>query len=172
MKPTFASIILCGLVISACDSSTDSGPVIIDRPPTISTISDQTITANQPSDSIAFAVFDEQPGALAFTLLSDNTELVPVDGIAVGGTGSGRNLLITPVEDRFGDALVTVVVADASGLAASTSFLLTVVPEQKSLQTFTRSTFAEPADGEPALINAVEFARDAEGDGFEDLLSP
>ena len=65
--------------------------------------------------------------------------------------------------------MITTVVTDREGLSASSAFVLTVVPEQLSIQQFARSTFAEADNDEPTLINAVEFLQDADGDDFTDL---
>ena len=114
---------------------------------------------------------DEQPDNLSFTVMSDNLQLVADDGLVLGGSGTSRSITVSPVIDRTGDAVVTIIVTDAQELSASTSFLVTVDPEVKSLQQFTRETFAAPADSEPELVNAVEFVQDAGGDDFADLLA-
>ena len=82
-----------------------------------------------------------------------------------------RTLTVNPVVDMTGDAMITIIVRDAENLAASSSFLLTVTAEQKSMQQFTRDNFVSTPDDEPELINAVEFAQDADDDDFADLLA-
>ena len=49
--------------------------------------------------------------------------------------------------------------------------MLTIVPQQISLQQFVRAEFDLAADDEPQLINAIEFDQDAEDDDFADLLA-
>ena len=39
------------------------------------------------------------------------------------------------------------------------------------MQQFIRAAFASSADDDPELINAVEFAQDADDDDFADLLA-
>ena len=78
---------------------------------------------------------------------------------------------MTPVIDTLGDAFITIIVTDQAGVSASTSFLLTIAPQQVSLQQFVRSEFAKAKDGEPAFINAIAFDQDAENDDFADLLA-
>jgi len=170
MKPMYAGLALASLGLAACGGSGDD-PQPVNQAPTISAIADQGITANGASDPIAFSLGDEAVGDLTIAASSDRQNLVADDGITLAGTGSARSLTITPQADEAGDAFITIVVTDSEGLSDGTSFLLTVSPEQKSMQQFARDTFAEDADDEPALINAVEFAEDAENDDFADLLA-
>ena len=165
-----ASLVLAALVVAACDSSGPDAPPQ-NQAPTISSIADAAIMANQAGPSISFAVNDEQPGNLALSVMSDNTEVVPQDGLLLSGSGTARQLTVTPVVDRVGDAYITVTATDTSGLTAGSTFLLTVNPEQKSMQQFTRDSFATEADGDPELVNAVDFEQDAEDDDFADLLA-
>ncbi|MEM7765730.1 MAG: hypothetical protein AAF290_16815 [Pseudomonadota bacterium] len=158
------------LLVAACGSS---GRDVQEpnQPPTISAIADVAVTANQTSPAIAFTVNDEQPDNLSVDVLSANPQVVPDDGLILGGSGTARQLTVAPEIDMVGDAFVTVTVTDAAGLTADSTFLLTVDPERKSIQQFTRTSFAVDADGEPELVNAVEFDQDADGDDFADLLT-
>ncbi len=165
-----ASLVMAVLVVAACGSSGPDGQQQ-NQPPTISAISDMGVTANQTSTAIGFTVSDELPDQLAVAVISDNPDVVPEDGLMLGGTGTARQLTVTPVIDRIGDAYVTVTVSDAAGLTSGSTFLLTVDPEEKSMQQFTRSAFAVDADGQPVLVNAVSFDQDAESDDFADLLA-
>ena len=137
----------------------------------MSAIAATDTVANGPSQPISFSVSDESLATLSIRALSDRQDVVPNDAIAVDGAGAVRTLTVTPVVDTTGDAMVSVIVEDTEGLAASTSFLLTVIAEQKSMQQFARDTFAGAGDDEPALINAVEFTQDADDDNFADLLA-
>ena len=169
MKTLYASAAL-GVLLAACS---DGGP---NRPPTnqapgITSIADQTTAANASSAAITFSVSDEQVGALSLSATSDRQQVVPNDGLLLGGTGAARTITATPLEDVAGDTFITIVATDAGGLSASTSFLLVVEPEQRSMQQFARDTYATDADDDPVLVNAVEFAMDAEDDDFADLLA-
>ena len=170
MKHLYAGFALTGLGLAACGGSGDD-PQPVNQAPTISAIADQSIAANGTSQPIAFSLDDENVGDLTVAVSSDRQNVVPDDGIALDGDGAARTLTVTPRIDEAGDAFITIVATDRQGLSAGTSFLLTVNPEQKSMQQFARDTFAEDADDEPALINAVEFAEDAEDDDFADLLA-
>ena len=160
---------LVGFLIAGCDGDS-SAPV--NNPPTISAIPDQSTIANVPSTAIAFTVSDEQLANLSIAVSSDNQAVITDAGIALGGTGAARTVTITPVTDTVGDAFITIIATDSTGLSASTSFLLTVDPQQLSILQFIRTTFAEDEADEPALINAVAFDQDADGDDFADLLAP
>lgn len=171
MKTRHFHIGLVTLALAACaNDSDDRSPP--NTAPVLGAIADQSTTANAPTAAIAFTVTDEDAGAMTFALSSDNEPLVADDAIVLGGSDASRSVTITPTPDMLGDAMITIIGTDTLGLQASTSFLLTVTPEQKSMQQFTRDTFVDSPDGEPELVNAVEFALDAESDDFADLLSP
>jgi len=163
------SVTTACFVIAACSSSSNPPPVNV--APTISAIADQTTGANSPSAPITFTIVDENPEGTSLSVSSDRQQLVPDAGLALGGGGANRTITVTPLVDVIGDTLVTLVASDSDGLSGNTSFLLTVEPEQKSLQQFTRETFTVSADSTPELINAVNFAADADNDDFNDLLA-
>ena len=96
-------------------------------PPTISGIPDQVIDQNTASETIFFTIDDAQfpAGGLTLTATSSNPNLVPLEKIFFGGSGSNRSVIVVPAFGRFGSAMITVTVDD--GIAtASTSFMLTV----------------------------------------------
>ncbi|MEO1246402.1 MAG: hypothetical protein AAFX56_12040 [Pseudomonadota bacterium] len=171
MKRMYASLALVSLALTACGGSGDDRPPV-NQAPQISAIADQNVTANGSSQPIAFSLADENVDELTLSASSDRQQVLPDDGITLTGSGSARSLTVTPRADEAGDAFVTIVVSDPQGLSAGASFLLTVQPEQKSMQQFARDTFVSDENGEPELINAVEFAEDAENDDFADLLTP
>ncbi len=170
MKFRHQIVALIGLLVAGCGGS-DFSPAPVNTAPTISAIADQNTTANEQSPAVAFTVTDEQTLSLSISVSSDNQQVVPDSNLGLGGSGATRSLTITPVIDTLGDAFITIIVTDPGGLLASTSFLLTVVPQQVSMQQFVRTTFAEAENGEPALINALAFDQDADNDDFTDLLA-
>jgi len=161
-------IVLLSLLIIGCDGS-GSSPAPISTAPTISAITDQSTSANVASSAIGFTV--SSATGLSYSVTSDNQQVVPDAGINLVTNGASGSITVTPVVDTLGDAFITIIVTDLAGLSASTSFLLTIVPEQISIQQFVRSEFAQAEDGNPALINAVAFDQDAENDDFADLLA-
>ena len=96
--------------------------------PFISAIPDQTTPPGTPTAAIPFTVGDPVSPANALTLFarSSDQSLVPDAGIALGGGGSNRTVTITPAPGRTGSALITITVANSSGVSASETFLLTV----------------------------------------------
>ena len=173
MKYKIQIVALIGLLVAGCGGGSDfsPAPAPVNTAPTISAIADQNTTANEQSAAIAFTVTDEQTSNLSISVSSDNQQVVSDSGLVLGGNGTTRSLTITPVIDTLGDAFITIIVSDQAGLLASTSFLLTIIPQQKSIQQFVRTEFAQVEDGEPALINAVAFEQDADNDDFADLLA-
>ena len=101
----------------------------VNDPPTLSPIAGQTIAEDTISPPIAFAVNDvDSPlNALVVTATSSNPTLVPDANILLGGNGTNRALIITPLPNQFGVSTITVTASD--GQASSTAlFVLTVNP--------------------------------------------
>ena len=171
MKTMYAGLVSVTMLVAACSSGSSDSPPPMNTAPGITAIADQAMSANGTSQPIAFAVNDEQLGSLAISAMSDRQQVVPDSGLTLTGSGGSRTITATPVIDTTGDAFITIIVTDQEGLSASTSFLLTVNAEQKSLLQFARDTFAASEDDDPALINAVEFVQDADDDDFADLLA-
>ncbi|MEO0996100.1 MAG: hypothetical protein AAFX58_01160 [Pseudomonadota bacterium] len=170
MKRNLTAVLAATLAVAACDGSSGNNPPV-NQIPTIGVIADQTVVANQPGSPIGFSVGDDDSAGLTVAATSDNPAVIADSGLALAGSGNDRSITLTPVVDTTGDAFITITVTDAGGLMAGTTFLATVTPETKSLQQFSRSEFMQSADGDPALINAVEFTADAVDDDFADLLA-
>ena len=96
-------------------------------PPTISNISNQTISEDTSTVAIAFTVGDAETtaGSLSVSGSSDNTTLVPNGNIVFGGSGANRTVTVTPAANQTGSATITVTVSDGP-LTASDTFVLTV----------------------------------------------
>ena len=96
--------------------------------PTISDAADRIIDENTATGPIALLVGDvETPAAnLNLSATSSNPNLVPNGAIALGGSGSNRTVVITPLPNRFGIALITLTVTDGDGANAIDTFVLTV----------------------------------------------
>ena len=99
--------------------------------PTVSAIAGQSTFSNVATGDIAFTVGDVETaaGALGVSATSSNTALVPNAGIVTAGKGASRSLRATPAAGALGTTTITVLVTDAGGLVASTSFTLTVVAD-------------------------------------------
>lgn len=92
-------------------------------PPTITDISDLIRRINT-SPVLLFSIADAENSAaeLLLAATSSDTNLIPAAGLVLGGSGSNRNLRITPAVDRAGSAMITVVITDELGASASDSF--------------------------------------------------
>lgn len=100
----------------------------VDAPPTVSAIADQTGYSATPIGPLAFTVNDDvtAPGSLSLSKASSNTTLIPLAGIAFGGSGPSRTVTVTPAAGQTGTATVTVTVTDGAGNATNETFLVTV----------------------------------------------
>ncbi len=117
------------------------------HPPSISRVSNQTITEGTSTGPLAFTVNDVEtaPGSLVVTGSSSNPTLVPNANIVLGGSGANRTINVTPAANQNGSATITLAVSDGQ---ASTSTSFTVV--------------VQPANGPTYLLS-----EDFEGPGFE-----
>jgi len=104
---------------------------VADEPPTISSIANQQVTANNATGPLNFTIGDDQTpvGNLTLTGGSDNLTLVPVNNVVFGGTGASRTVTVMPALNQTGIATITITVGD--GLSETpTSFQLTVIDNQ------------------------------------------
>ncbi len=98
--------------------------------PTITPIANQSVAVNTNTGALAFSVGDAQdaPGTLTVSAASSNATLVPNNpaNLALGGSGAGRTLTVTPAAGQTGSATITLTVLDSGSLSAVTQFTLTV----------------------------------------------
>ncbi len=101
----------------------------LNTPPTISSISNQTVDEDVTLGPLAFTIADAETPADQLTLfaLSSNETLIPLANVVFGGSGTDREVTLTPAADRSGQAIVTLVVSDGTE-TAQTSFVVTVNP--------------------------------------------
>ena len=99
--------------------------------PTITAIGDQSIRANTSTDALPFQVGDVEtpPELLSISGSASNPTLVPEGGIFFTGEGSSRFVTVTPDFDQTGTSTITLYVIDGGGKSNSTSFVLTVLPD-------------------------------------------
>ena len=113
------------------DMVTVSGTVIpgANTPPSISSLSGQTIRVNQSTGDLPFTVDDlEDPaGALLLDVASSNPSVIPPGNISFGGYDSSRTVNVTAGNEP-GSSILTVYVIDTAGRADSASFTVTVLP--------------------------------------------
>ena len=159
------------------------------RPPSISAISDPApIDQRSSTPAITFSLsdpdlVDENPDpavreALTVSASSSNPALTPPESFQfsqVTGRNTARSLTITPAEDQFGEAIITVTVRDRAGASDETSFTLRVnevrLPpsigaiSNQALQVGSSSTISfgfDPGDVAPADVEFVVTSSNSE----------
>ncbi|MBL9208553.1 MAG: hypothetical protein JNN01_25950 [Opitutaceae bacterium] len=119
--------------------------------PTISRIANRTINANSNTGLISFVVDDANTPAtnLTVTAASSNPALIPVSGIALGGYGSSRTVVVTPAANQVGSALITLTVSDG-GTSSSYTFVVNVLPVNlaPTMSDFTDRSISADGGGE------------------------
>ncbi|KAJ1474490.1 hypothetical protein T484DRAFT_1832253, partial [Baffinella frigidus] len=103
--------------------------------PTISSLADTATLAGEATSPQAFTVADfaTEPSALTVRASSSNANLVPPSSVAIGGIGTLRFVVVTPVAGTTGSAVVTLSVTNEAGLAAAASFQVTVEEAWQSI---------------------------------------
>ncbi len=108
-------------------STTTSYSLTPNTSPTITGISNQTLSRNGATSALSFTVGDAEtvPTSLVVTASSSNTTLVPNANIVISGTGASRTVTVTPALGQSGIATITVTVNDGIS-TTSTAFTVTV----------------------------------------------
>ncbi len=98
--------------------------------PVISSLPAQTILEDTATGPLSVVVGDLETSAnaLVVTGASSNPSLVPNGNIVIGGTGPNRTVVVTPAANQFGNATITLTVADGQNGTATSQFVLTVAP--------------------------------------------
>lgn len=93
----------------------------INDPPELTVYAGRVETYEDQPASVSLAVFDvETPlDRLSLTAVSDNPTLLPPTSFRFVGTGTQRELIITPAEDQFGEANVVVTLSDGAASVSS-----------------------------------------------------
>jgi internalin A len=97
--------------------------------PTIQPISDQSVNEDG-SVTVPVVIGDVESlaGTLKLAANSSDQTLISDSRLSLGGTGANRTLTVLPNPNAYGTAFITVTVTDLAGMAASTTFQLTVNP--------------------------------------------
>ena len=161
--------------------------LVVNTPPTISDVGNQSAFVNTPIGPVAFTINDaETPLAnLTVTAKSSNTTLF-TNGIVLGGSGGNRTVTLTPASGQSGTTTITVTVADANGGTAIDTFNVTISTSSHNLAVGgpnqTASLFVPNASGTygspaatlapfGAVAGSVRTATaDVNNDGAEDTI--
>lgn len=105
----------------------DADSLVRNTPPTISSITNQTVNEAVPTAALPFTVSDDltPPASLVVKGSSSNTNLVPNANIILGGSGANRTLTVSPVASQTGTTTIQLVASDGT-FTGTNNFLLTV----------------------------------------------
>jgi len=113
------------------DMLTVSGTVIpgANTPPTISSLSNQTVRVNQSTGALPLTVGDAEDPAGSLTLrgISSTPGVISDSNVSFGGSGANRTLTVNATA-QTGSSMITAWVIDSGGKSNSTSFTVTVLP--------------------------------------------
>ncbi len=101
---------------------------IINQPPRITTLSDQTVLEDNILD-LPIEIIDENPNTVNVRVLSSNTQLLPDQNMILSGLGANRNLRLVPAPNQNGTVRITLNAVDQEGQPAQQSFLVSVVAQ-------------------------------------------
>jgi hypothetical protein len=150
---------VAGNSASGTDASVTASVVVVNTPPTISDIANQTTNKNTATPAIAFTIGDAETAAASLALSggSTNITLVPVANIVFGGSGANRTVTITPSQNQSGTATIRVTVSDGS-LTTSDRFVLTVIDTAVPDTTAPTVTINQAGgQADPANVSPVNF---------------
>ncbi|HAW50972.1 MAG TPA: hypothetical protein DCX54_01400 [Flavobacteriales bacterium] len=119
--------------------------------PTISPIENDTTCKNRSLGPLAFTVGDEDINSLVIHAYSDNQALIANSGINLSGTGTNRDVTLTPSANQLGKANITIVVDDNLNQRDSTVFEVYVVDCPLGTVTSTRAKieiYPNPTSGD------------------------
>ncbi len=119
-------------------NSTIISATLTNTPPTITNISEQTISLNASTTALPFSIDDAElsGGLLTLGKNSSNQTLVPLANIVFGGSGNNRNVTVTPASGQIGQSIITISVSDGV-TTTTTSFLLQVSNNNANLASLT-----------------------------------
>lgn len=129
----------------------------VNDPPTISAITDRTISEDGTTGNIAFTIGDVETAlaSLTVTRVSVDTTLIPLASAVLGGSGASRTISITPAAQQFGTGEIRITVSDGS-TSTTASFFVTVLSVNDAP---TLTTISNPAAiNEDASEQTVNFS--------------
>lgn len=174
LKTRALTLAATAFAVTACGGGGNNGsmPTPQNAAPTLAGFSAVTTNQDTPTSTIGFTVNDDGGVAgVTLTATSRNPEIIAQDGIQLGGSGTSRTLMLRPSEDATGNAIITVTATDSQGLKTETSFGVNVVAVQKSVASYTNSTFGLGENDSPQQVSGFTFVQDADAETtFDPLL--
>ncbi|MEC5206748.1 hypothetical protein QF022_001704 [Vogesella perlucida] len=131
--------------------------------PTISDVSNQTISEGGATSALAVTIGDTETAASSLTLTgsSSNTTLIPNGNIVISGSGANRTVTITPAANQTGSATITLTVSDGNGGTATDTFTVTVSDVNPVISNATASVDENAGSG--TAVTTVTATGDTNG---------
>jgi hypothetical protein len=178
LKPALLAAATAGL-LAACGGGggyggDDPPPPPARQAPQITGLTDQALPQDTSTPVLTFQVSDADSGAasIALTALSSDANLLPADGIVLGGSGASRTLQITPAAEAIGDAMITIRAADPDGLVATQAIRVTVNGVFVSFRGTVNEVFPVAETGDQRILSGFTFTQDVDDEptAFDTLL--
>ncbi|UCH14578.1 MAG: T9SS type A sorting domain-containing protein [Bacteroidales bacterium] len=96
--------------------------------PVLSEIIDAVGCDGGAIDDSQVNISDADVNTVTLDALSSNTDLMPVAGINITGTGGTRTIVLDPNEGQTGNSEITIIATNSQGMKDSITFLLIVNP--------------------------------------------
>lgn len=142
--------------------------------PTITGLSDQSLPQDTSTPVLSFTVADSDSpvGNVTVTATSSDTNLIPAEGLVLGGSGANRTLQITPAADAIGMTMITIRAVDPDGLSAQATVRVAVNGVFVSFRDTVIDVFGRVENGEVKSLRGFRFTQDADDDpkAFDALL--
>ena len=131
--------------------------------PMVGALAATTVNQDTKTGPITFTVSDDQSvDNLVISGSTSDASIVSAYGISFAGTGASRTVTITPEEGASGMVNVGVIARDAQGATGSNTLALTVTAVNRSITSYTNSTFALGQNDPPAQVSGFTFTQDAD----------
>ena len=167
-----ASMLVVAALLNACGGGGSGSGSGANVAPSLSPIAAQTIPQDTPTSALTFTVSDDgSPDTVTITASTSDSSIIATDGVVFGGSGASRTVTITPLEDATGQVNVTLSAKDAQGLAFNRVIAVNVTAVQRSVTSFTNTSFAQMEGDTPVMVSGFTFVQDADDEKtFDPLL--
>ena len=132
----------------------------INDQPIISSIADQTTLEDIATGIISFTATDFETAAssLILTMTSSDQTLVPDEYLIYESNAGQYSIVATPAFNQYGTVAISVTIIDSGGLAASTTFNLTVTDVDDSIYMWANNQAADVVLGQSDFISNASGA--------------